>query len=129
MIARLDHLRKHPAVFQHLTGLTVVVFDELAAEVVPAIEAAHREALDRPDGVACVHALDRGVIAPTLSAARGQTVRDGVVVVARGEHPLPDRGPPPHPSRGSAPPSTCRPAGRRCITPGLGGWWSALCWA
>lgn len=34
MIARLDHLRKHPAVFRHLTGLTVAVFDELAAAVV-----------------------------------------------------------------------------------------------
>lgn len=49
MIARLDHLRKHPAVFRHLTGLTVAVFDELAAAVVPAVEAAHRKRLDRPD--------------------------------------------------------------------------------
>jgi len=35
-------------VFRHLTGLTVAVFDELAAGVVPAVEAAHRKALDRP---------------------------------------------------------------------------------
>ena len=49
MIARLDTLRKHPTVFRHLTGLTVAVFDDLAAEVVPAVEAAHREKLDRPD--------------------------------------------------------------------------------
>lgn len=48
MIARLDNLRKRPAVFRHLTGITVAVFDELAAAVVPAVEAAHREALDRP---------------------------------------------------------------------------------
>ena len=48
MIARLDHLRKHPAVFRHLTGVTVAVFDELAAEVVPAVDAAHRARLDRP---------------------------------------------------------------------------------
>ena len=48
MIARLDNLRKHPAVFRHLTGITAEVFDGLAAEVVPAIEAAHRTALDRP---------------------------------------------------------------------------------
>ena len=48
MIARLDHLRKHPTVFRHLTGLAVAVFDELAAEVVPAVEAAHRRTLDRP---------------------------------------------------------------------------------
>src|SRR3954454_653060 len=47
MIGRLDNLRKHPAVFRHLTGLTAAVFDELAAEVVPAVEAAHREELDR----------------------------------------------------------------------------------
>src|SRR3954467_2917741 len=49
MIARLDHLRTHPAVFRHLTGLTVTAFDALAADVVPAIEAAHRKTLDRPD--------------------------------------------------------------------------------
>jgi DDE superfamily endonuclease/Helix-turn-helix of DDE superfamily endonuclease len=49
MIARLDHLRRRPAVFRHLTGLTVAVFDELAAAVVPEVAAAHRQALDRPD--------------------------------------------------------------------------------
>jgi hypothetical protein len=49
MIACLDNMRKHPAVFRHLTGLTVEVFDELAAQVVPAVEAAHRRKLDRPD--------------------------------------------------------------------------------
>ena len=49
MIARLDNLRKHPGVFGHLTGLTVAAFDELAAQVVPAVEAAHRKKLDRPD--------------------------------------------------------------------------------
>jgi hypothetical protein len=49
MIARLDNLRKQPAVFGHLTGLTVAAFDELATELVPAVEAAHRRALDRPD--------------------------------------------------------------------------------
>ena len=49
MIARLDHLRAHPAVFRHLTGLTVPAFDTLAAEVVPEVEAAHRLSLDRPD--------------------------------------------------------------------------------
>lgn len=48
MIARLDRLRNHPSVFRHLTGLTIPVFDALAAEVVPAVEAAHRKALDRP---------------------------------------------------------------------------------
>src|SRR4051794_32191170 len=49
MIARLAALRKHPIVFQHLTGLAVAVFDELAAQVVPAVEAAHRKKLARPD--------------------------------------------------------------------------------
>jgi DDE superfamily endonuclease len=48
MIARLDNLRQHPAVFRHLTGLTVAVFDELAAQVAPAVEAARRAKLDRP---------------------------------------------------------------------------------
>ena len=49
MIARLASLRKHPTVFRHLTGLTVPAFDALAADVVPAVEAAHRKSLDRPD--------------------------------------------------------------------------------
>jgi hypothetical protein len=49
MIARLDNLRKRPAVFCHLTGLSVAAFDELAAEVVPAAEAAHKKALERPN--------------------------------------------------------------------------------
>src|SRR5438270_3232083 len=49
VIARLENLRKRPAVFGHLTGLTVAAFDELAAEVAPAVEAAHRKKLDRPD--------------------------------------------------------------------------------
>lgn len=49
MIARLDHLRTHPSVFRHLTGLTVLAFDALAADVVPAVEAAHRKTLDRPN--------------------------------------------------------------------------------
>ena len=48
MIARLDNLRKHPGVFRHLTGLTVPAFDALAADVGPAVEAAHRESLGRP---------------------------------------------------------------------------------
>jgi hypothetical protein len=48
MITRLDNLRKHPAVFGHLTGLTPAAFGELAAQVVPAVEAAHRKKLDRP---------------------------------------------------------------------------------
>ena len=49
MIARLDHRRQQPAVFRHLTGLTPAVFEALAAEVVPAVEAAPRRTLDRPD--------------------------------------------------------------------------------
>jgi hypothetical protein len=48
MIARLGNLRKHAA-FGQLTGLTAAAFDELAAEVVPAVEAAHQKKLDRPD--------------------------------------------------------------------------------
>jgi hypothetical protein len=54
MIARLDNLRKYPVVFSHLTGLAVAVFDELAAQVVPAVEAAHRQKLERPDRVRAV---------------------------------------------------------------------------
>lgn len=49
MIARLDNLRKHPSVFEHLTGLTVAAFDELATQAVPAVEQAHARTLERPD--------------------------------------------------------------------------------
>jgi hypothetical protein len=48
MIARLEHLRRHPAVFRHLTGLTVGLVDELAADLRPAFGAAERARLDRP---------------------------------------------------------------------------------
>src|SRR3954465_11227269 len=54
MIARLARLRNRPVVFGHLTGLTVAAFDELAAQVVPAVEAAHRKTLDRPDRVRAI---------------------------------------------------------------------------
>jgi hypothetical protein len=49
MIARLDALRAHPSVFRHLTGLTVPAFDARAADMAPAVEAAHRRTLDRAD--------------------------------------------------------------------------------
>jgi hypothetical protein len=48
MIARLEHLRGHPAVFRHLTGITINVFEALVADVSPSIEAGHRKTLDRP---------------------------------------------------------------------------------
>jgi DDE superfamily endonuclease/Helix-turn-helix of DDE superfamily endonuclease len=49
MIARLGHLRQHPAVFRHLTGLPVPVFDQLARDLAPAFHADRRRRLDRPD--------------------------------------------------------------------------------
>ena len=48
MIARLANPRRHPAAFQHLTGLTVAAFDALVADVAPAVEVARLAALDRP---------------------------------------------------------------------------------
>jgi hypothetical protein len=48
MLARLENLRRHPAVFRHLTGLTVALFDALAAEVAPALAQAQRRRRDRP---------------------------------------------------------------------------------
>src|SRR5437763_16375100 len=48
MIARLGHLRRHPAVFRHLTGLPVPLFDALARDLVPAFHADRRRRLDRP---------------------------------------------------------------------------------
>src|SRR5262245_23890864 len=47
MLARLDHLRQHPSVFRHLTGLTVALFDALAADVLPALALADRRRRDR----------------------------------------------------------------------------------
>lgn len=49
MIACLENLRARPVVFGHLTGLTAAAFEELAAEVAPVVEAAHRKQLDRPN--------------------------------------------------------------------------------
>ena len=49
MIARLDRLRQHPAVFRSLTGVPTGVFDNLAADVVPALDEAEFARRDRPD--------------------------------------------------------------------------------
>ena len=49
MIARLDHLRTRPAVFRHLTGIAVGVFEALLADVLPAWSAAEHDRLARPD--------------------------------------------------------------------------------
>jgi DDE superfamily endonuclease/Helix-turn-helix of DDE superfamily endonuclease len=48
MLARLENLRQHPSVFRHLTGLTVALFDALAADVLPALALADRRRRDRP---------------------------------------------------------------------------------
>jgi hypothetical protein len=49
MIARLNRLRQHPAVFRSLTGVTVEVFDDLATDVLPALADADLARRDRPD--------------------------------------------------------------------------------
>lgn len=49
MIARLATLRRHPAVFRGLTGLSVPVFDAPAEDVLPLVAAADVARLDRPD--------------------------------------------------------------------------------
>ena len=64
MIARLDHLRTRPAVFRHLTGLTVALFDRLAADLAPAFAAAHRAGLDRPDRQRAIGGGDTFDLAP-----------------------------------------------------------------
>jgi hypothetical protein len=56
MIARLDPLRQHPAVFRSLTGLPVGVFDDLAADVLPALADADFARRDRPDRARAVGA-------------------------------------------------------------------------
>jgi hypothetical protein len=49
MIARLARLRQHPAVFRSLTGVPTGVFDDLAADVLPALDEAEFARRDRPD--------------------------------------------------------------------------------
>ena len=48
MILRRDRLRKHPAVFRAMTGLTVAAFDQLVPGLLVAFHAARRQRLDRP---------------------------------------------------------------------------------
>ena len=48
MLARLDRLRQHPAVFRSLTGLSLGVFDALVADVLPALADAEFARRDRP---------------------------------------------------------------------------------
>jgi hypothetical protein len=48
MTARLDHLRRRPAVFRHLTGVTVAAFDRLLTDVLTAWHAAEHDRLARP---------------------------------------------------------------------------------
>lgn len=48
MIARLARLRKHPVVFRSLTGLTVGVFEQLAADLEPLFHEDRRRRLERP---------------------------------------------------------------------------------
>jgi hypothetical protein len=49
MIARYTRLRRHPAAFRALTGLTVSQFDALWTEVAPRLAEAERRRLTRPD--------------------------------------------------------------------------------
>ncbi|MBY0461250.1 MAG: transposase [Gemmataceae bacterium] len=49
MMMRLDHLRKHPAVFRAMTGLTVPAFEALVEDVTPAYADAEFARLDHPD--------------------------------------------------------------------------------
>lgn len=48
MILRRERLRSFPAAFRAMTGLTVRVFDDLIAELVPAFLDARHQRLDRP---------------------------------------------------------------------------------
>lgn len=42
------HLRRHPAAFRSMTGMTVAEFDALAHDALPALAAADQARLDRP---------------------------------------------------------------------------------
>lgn len=49
MIARYEHLHRHPAVFQAMTGLRVAEFDAVVTAVLPRYQAAEVARLSRPD--------------------------------------------------------------------------------
>ena len=49
MIARYSRLRRYPAAFRALTGLTVSQFDALWEEVAPRLVEAERKRLTRPN--------------------------------------------------------------------------------
>jgi hypothetical protein len=49
MILRLQRLRAHPAIFRNLTGLSVLVFDQLLDQLRPAFATDRRKRLDRGD--------------------------------------------------------------------------------
>jgi hypothetical protein len=46
---RLSRLRRFPAIFRNLTGITLAVFDQLLDDLRPAFTADRRRRLDRPD--------------------------------------------------------------------------------
>jgi DDE superfamily endonuclease len=49
MILRYAHLSRHPAVFHAMTGLTVVLFDDLVTDLLPACMKAKQQRLTRPN--------------------------------------------------------------------------------
>src|SRR5436309_3518620 len=49
LMLRLSRLRRFPAIFRNLTGMTVAVFDHLLDDLPPAFTADRRRHLDRPD--------------------------------------------------------------------------------
>ena len=65
MIARLDRLRRHPAVFRSLTGLTPAVFDALTADVLPALADADFTRHHRPGRPRAVGAGHPTTLDPT----------------------------------------------------------------
>jgi hypothetical protein len=65
MIARLDALRRHPAVFRTLTGLSVPVFDALVANVVPLVAAADVARLGQPERERAIGAGRKFGLGPT----------------------------------------------------------------
>src|SRR5262249_47512106 len=111
MIARLAALRKHPAVFRHLTRLTVPAFDALAADVAPAVGAAPPPPVTRRAGPPAGH---RGRWGVRTDDRRPSAVGRGVAAA------VPDPGGPRVPVRGER---LDRPPGRPPVPagPGAGG--------
>ena len=70
MILRWAYLRRKPAIFQQMSGLTVALFEEVVWDVRPALAAARYAQQERPQRPQRQRAVGAGGTAPCPSARR-----------------------------------------------------------